>query len=149
MVEIFGEVKNGEVFVKSLNTKLREVAYTFKDGEIKFTVEKLGKEKTSEQMRYFWNEVAVKLFVGLCDLGWRFSSKEAAVEFMKPRMGFVDSVYNPAGELEAEIPKSMATSKKHEIAKFTEELIQFIVSELNIEIQTPEEWKKLRGWKSR
>ena len=141
MVEMSGFTQGGEVHIRNLKNKLKEIA-SMGDGEIVLRVERAPEIKNQEQIRYFWGEVAVKLLAGLRNTGLRIPSKEAAVQDIKEEMGFVRRVYDEYGDLVSEELMSIKEANKEELRIFTRDLIEFIVTELHVEVLTPDEWKR-------
>lgn len=101
------------------------------------------KDKTDDQLGYFWNEPALILHEYLREAGNNFVDKEMSVEYwMVWILQYATFVHAPDGNLLGYPKKRISSMNQKELHWLTEELIRFLVSELNATVRTPEEWKK-------
>lgn len=99
---------------------------------------------TSPMFRYLWGHLANVLLDYLQNQGWTISSKEVAVEIMKPELGFTESVWNGDGNVFV-FPLSLSNKNgfpgRKRKSKFIEDLRIWLL-ENGCRVMTPDEYEK-------
>jgi hypothetical protein len=145
-VDIDIKVSRDALQILGWSAKRDELISVFGEGVwLEAKVREPKKFKTHDQLGYLWGCVAPRLFRALRDMGWNIHNKEAAVEFIKPELNFVEEIINEkTGEVKARQNKSIAASSMKEVSEFISDLVIFLTMECGVYVPAPEEWKK---WK--
>lgn len=99
--------------------------------------------KTNEQLGYYFAEIIPKLTMGLKDIGYSDITEMSADTFARNNWYYEDVVnYNTSEFIKQ--PKSLSEASKEELSALIDSAIIFIQTELNVNVQTPLEWKNLR-----
>lgn len=125
---------------------LEQIREKFRPGFLDATVENPFQWKSSEALGYLYAEIGNKAVHGLREMGYRIDDKKVAIKFIMDKMEgdkWVDVVYDMNGAVVSRTPKSIAGMGKKELSELTEELIEFIQTWFQIDINSPEDYKKL------
>lgn len=138
-------LKDGNLFMRNREQTVANLSQVFPEQEDFVCVFRVPVEsKTEEQLGYFWNELAVKAHHRFRELGYDFLNKEQTVEYwMKEILQFVQVVDTPTGPV-VYLKERISGMNKKTLHWLTEQFIRFCVSDLELEIQTADRFKKAR-----
>ncbi len=100
---------------------------------------------SDEQVAYVYAEVCIKAMMGYRAMGQACGSKEMAYEklCLEEEIDFTNRVTDMSGT-EWRVPKKIRKEPKHSVFQFINKSVVFVETYFNLEVVTPEEWKKYK-----
>lgn len=145
-VDVDIRVKGSHLEILGWSSKRDELLAVFGEGEwLEAQVHRPKKFKTNPQLGYLWGCLAPRLLKALRDMGWNLPNKEAAVDFIKDELNFVEELTNEStGEVRSRSRRSIAGASMEDVAVFIDNLVMFLTVDCQVTVPSPEEYKK---WK--
>ena len=110
---------------------------TAPDGDYEITIKKRRKTRTSDQNRYMWGVVYTTLLKGLQDAGWELTDTEQVHKFFLEHFATEQIINKHTGEV-VSIPSSTTDMDTVTFTAYLDQLKDFAIEFLNIEIPEPE-----------
>lgn len=127
---------------------VNEQCQQFQPGYLDGTVAPQFQWKTGSQLGYLYGEIGPKALLGYRARGVNIKTKEMAVAYLalEPEIDFTEKIVDEfTGGILGRVPKRISGDKasRHELSEFMNDCITFIEVELGVEVQSPEDYKKL------
>jgi hypothetical protein len=135
--------------VENWNGFLSLIKESFPVGKLQISVTRPRKNKTTGQLGYFFGEVCAKALKGYQDLGYIINDKEDAYAMLAKHTNWTRKICDIDGVVQYEAPKSLRDASMEDAALFIDRAIIFCQTELHLDIQSPEEYKKKRKWQQK
>ena len=107
------------------------------DGDYEITIKKRRKTRTNDQNRYMCGVVYTTLLKGLQDAGWELTNTEQVHKFFLKHIATEQIINKHTGEV-VSIPSSTTDMDTVTFTAYLEQLKDFAIEFLNIEIPEPE-----------
>lgn len=137
-------LNNGEIEVRNIKTviaQMEEMGCEVFDVVINRPFE----FKTSDQLAYAFAEVFVKAMLGYRRMGVKVKDKYMAFQLLclEEDVDFTTKIIDEnTGDVLARVPKRLSTAPKYEVYELISDAIMFIETNLQTEVNLPEEYRK-------
>ena len=128
--------ESGKLTIYKRNDFLNEL-HLFAGKKVVITVEKKRKKRSNDQNSYYWSVVVPMFRAGLLDVGYKVSLEETHT-FLKSKFLVKEIVNNQTGEILTSV-KSTTELSTTDFMVFIEEIQQFAIEFLNVNIPSPNE----------
>jgi len=132
-----GYVEKGKLSLYNRNG-LPEILPTFEGMEVSLTLQERKTERTQKQNRYYWGVVIPLVRMGLKELGYRGTTKEATHKLLKSMFLKEELVNESSGEV-LTFQGSTANLSTQQFTDYIDEVVQFAAEELSVDIPQPNE----------